>query len=193
MVWFQLSMAATMGPTSPPWGPVSHPHWSHLGPWLTPYLALRRTGVIPQELVAHLITVGNAWPFLQEEEEEEDEEEEGQKEEGRKRGEQKEKTSGEIWLSTVVDAKTQQAFLKHESPLMELGDKPNQTWRVCICVCLPLQHMYQQQSSVQGLCLCLLPRWSTLPHALMPQRWWQRAPTTHTYTLCPLKQIQFEG
>lgn len=52
-------------------------------PWLAPHLVLRGAGVIPQELVAHLITVGNTWPFLQ------GEEEEGQKEEeekGRNKG-----------------------------------------------------------------------------------------------------------
>lgn len=54
--------------------------------------------------------------------------------EGRKRGEQKEKTSGKIWLSTVVDAKTQQAFLKHESPLMELSDKLSHTHAGCVYV-----------------------------------------------------------
>lgn len=86
--------------------------------------------------------------------------------EGRNRGEQKEKTSGEIWLSTVVEAITQQAFLKHESPLMELGDK-SYTCRLCICVrlclsvfvcvrmcvsvCVPLQHMYWKRADL-GLC-----------------------------------------
>lgn len=54
--------------------------------------------------------------------------------EGRNRGGQKEKTSEEIWISTVVDAKTQQAFLKHESPLMVLGDK-SYTCRLVVCFC----------------------------------------------------------
>lgn len=76
------------GPTYSPWGPVSHPHsgvfWF---PWLAPHLVLRGAGIIPQELIAHLITVGNTWPFLQGEEDEE----EGQKKkrEQRNRREQK--------------------------------------------------------------------------------------------------------
>lgn len=76
------------GPTTSPWGPVSHPHWRRLGPWLAPHLVLWGAGVIPQELVAHLITVGNTWPFLQGEEDEEEgqkEEERGETEEGKKR------------------------------------------------------------------------------------------------------------
>lgn len=52
------------------------------------------------------------------------------------KGKGKEKTSGEIWLSTVVDARTRQAFLKHESPLMELGDKQSHTHAACECVCV---------------------------------------------------------
>lgn len=121
------------GPTDSPWGPVSHPHWCRLGPWLAPHLAFRGAGVIPQELVAHLITVGNTWPFLQGEKDEE----EGQKEEekGETEERKKEKTSGEIWLSTAIDTKTQHAFLKHESPLMELGDNLSPTHAGCVNVC----------------------------------------------------------
>lgn len=33
--------------------------------WLAPYLTLWGAPIIPQELVPHLITVGNTWPFLQ--------------------------------------------------------------------------------------------------------------------------------
>lgn len=76
------------GPIASPWGPVSHPHRCQLGPWLAPHLVLWGAGVIPQELVAHLITVGNTWPFLKGEEDEEKgqkEEEKGEKEERKKR------------------------------------------------------------------------------------------------------------
>lgn len=63
------------GPTSPR-GPVSHPHTGVFWfPWLAPHLVLRGAGIVPQELIAYLITVGNTWPFLQGEEDEE----EGQK------------------------------------------------------------------------------------------------------------------
>lgn len=79
-----------------PGGQSSHPHRRCFAPpftnWLAPYLALRGDGVIPQELVAHLITVGNTWPFLQQEEDEEKgqkKEEEEEEEEEVTEGEQK--------------------------------------------------------------------------------------------------------
>lgn len=54
------------GPTSSLWGLVSHPRTTGVvgGPWLAPHLVLRGACVVPQELIAHLITVGNTWPFL---------------------------------------------------------------------------------------------------------------------------------
>lgn len=73
--------------------------------------------------------------------EEEEDEGEGQKEEeekGRKRGKQVGKY-GLVLL--LMQKKTQQAFLKHESPLMEHGDKLSHTHAGCVyvCECVPLQ------------------------------------------------------
>lgn len=130
----------TLGASQPP------THWCLWFPWLAPHLVLRGASIIPQELIAHLITVGNTWPFLQREEDEK---------EGQKKGESREieeskkkkKTSGEICLSNVVNIKrtknTNQTFLKHESPLMELSDKSHSgkcecflpsVW-VCVLLC----------------------------------------------------------
>lgn len=77
--------------------------------------------------------------------------------EGRKRGEQKEKTSGEICLSSVVKAKTQQAFLKHESPLMELSDKSYiyKLWKcfsLCLCLCVCDYNTSTEKQARLSLC-----------------------------------------
>lgn len=98
------------GPIASPWGPVSHPHRCQLGPWLAPHLVLWGAGVIPQELVAHLITVGNTWPFLQGEEDEE----EGQKEE--EKGEKKRKQVGKYGLVLLLIRKHNRHSLSTRAP-----------------------------------------------------------------------------
>lgn len=90
MTWWQYSGFSSRWPL---WGAhlltlgASQPptHYCLLVPWLAAHLVLRGAGIIPQELIAHLITVGNTWPFLQVEEDEE----EGQKKKRAERREQK--------------------------------------------------------------------------------------------------------
>ena len=96
--WWPLRRALT-GLDTPPQSShpgASHPHRELPGHWLAPYLTLWGARVLPQELVPHLITVGNTWPFLKEEEEV------GQ----RRRGEREQnrggkKTRGKIRLNRV--------------------------------------------------------------------------------------------
>lgn len=67
----------------------------------------------------------------------------GQEGEEEREESKKRKQVGKYGLVLLLMQKTQQAFLKHESPLMELGDKPSHTHagRVYVCVCVALQHM----------------------------------------------------
>lgn len=98
----------TLGASQPP------TYWCFLGPWLAPHLVLRGAGVIPQELIAHLVTVGNTWPFLQGEEDEEEgqkEEERGETEESRKR-----KQVGKYVLVVFFMQKHNRHFLSTRAP-----------------------------------------------------------------------------
>ncbi len=101
--------------------PEQPPTLGKHSPWLTPYLTLRGAPIIPQELVPHLITVGNTWPFLQWEEVEREEKERKWKDRERKRrgarGE-REKKQALVHLTWKITT-----FLKHESPLLDQQTK----------------------------------------------------------------------
>lgn len=93
--------------------------------WLAPYLTLWGAPIIPQELVPHLITVGNTWPFLQWEERKrtrergrrgEKEKDQGKEEESKGGGREKEK---QVLVQMHWKRKNSQIFLKHGSPLMD--------------------------------------------------------------------------
>lgn len=117
MTWWQYCGSSSWWPLreGPPPGASQPPtYWCRLGPWLAPHLVLRGAGVIPQELIAYLVTVGNTWPFLQGEEDEEEgqrEEEKGETEESRKR-----KQVGKYVLVVFLMQKHNRHFLSTRAP-----------------------------------------------------------------------------
>lgn len=116
--------------------PEQPPTLGKHSPWLTPYLTLRGARIIPQELVPHLITVGNTWPFLQWKQVERGKREKVKRQRRKKKwgkGRKTEKTS----FSSFDMKKKNHTFLKHESPLLDQQMKQKYRWytgaSVCVC------------------------------------------------------------
>ncbi len=136
--------------------PEQPPTLGKHSPWLTPYLTLRGAPIIPQELVPHLITVGNTWPFLQwEEVEREEKERKWRDREGKRRGargEREKKTSiSSLDLKNHNISKAREPpvgsanetkilspgdILKQESERVCCGKRGNVRGFVCVCVCI---------------------------------------------------------